>query len=434
MNLALLGFAMVISFMLLIMTKRLSAVAALIIVPLVFGLIAGAGANLGEMILDGIGQIAPTVIMLTFAVLYFGIMIDAGLFDPLVRWVAAFAGGDPLRVTMGTALLATIISLDGDGTTTALVTVSAMLPIYRRLGMNPLILGTLLVLSSALMNLTPWGGPTARAASALQLDVSAVFVPLVPAIAVGLVGTFAVAYYFGCAERRRLELSGVGGAVAQQVDPLLQTDRPQRRPKLFWFNAALTLTLIGGMLAGVAPLPALMMGAFAIAVTVNYPNPKVQRERLATHADNVLGIVTLLFAAGAFTGILKGTGMVDAMAESSLAIIPTSMGPYLAPITALISLPLTFVMSNDAYYFGVVPVVAQTAAEYGVAPESIARASLMGQAVHSISPLLAPLYLVCGLLEVDIGEAQRFCLKWAVLVTLITIGAAMLTGAFPLRV
>ncbi len=434
MNLALLGFAMVISFMLLIMTKKLSAVTALVIVPLVFGLIAGAGANLGEMILDGIGQIAPTVIMLTFAVLYFGIMIDAGLFDPLVRWVAAFAGGNPLRVTMGTALLATIISLDGDGTTTALVTVSAMLPIYRRLGMNPLILGTLLVLSNALMNLTPWGGPAARAASALQLDVSAVFVPLVPAIAVGLVGTFAVAYYFGCAERRRLELSGVGGAVAQQVDPLLQTDRPQRRPKLFWFNVALTLTLIGGMLAGVAPLPALMMGAFAIAVTVNYPNPKVQRERLATHADNVLGIVTLLFAAGAFTGILKGTGMVDAMAESSLAIIPTSMGPYLAPITALISLPLTFVMSNDAYYFGVVPVVAQTAAEYGVAPESIARASLMGQAVHSISPLLAPLYLVCGLLEVDIGEAQRFCLKWAVLVTLITIGAAMLTGAFPLRV
>lgn len=431
MNLALLGFAMVISFMLLIMTKRLSAVTALIIVPLVFGLFAGAGASLGEMILDGIVQIAPTVIMLTFAVLYFGIMIDAGLFDPLVRWVAAFAGGDPLRVTMGTAFLATIISLDGDGTTTALVTVSAMLPIYRRLGMNPLILGTLLVLSNALMNLTPWGGPTARAASALQLDVSTVFVPLVPAIAAGLVGTFAVAYYFGRAERRRLGTLDVGAVPSQEADP--PTLKPERRPGLFWFNAALTLTLIVGMLAGVAPLPALMMGAFAIAVTVNYPNPKVQRERLATHADNVLGIVALLFAAGAFTGILKGTGMVDAMAESSLAIIPSSMGRYLAPITALVSMPLTFIMSNDAYYFGVLPVVAQTATEYGVAPESIARASLMGQAVHSISPLLAPLYLVCGLLEVDVAEAQRFCLKWAVLVTLLTIAAAMLTGAFPLR-
>jgi CitMHS family citrate-Mg2+:H+ or citrate-Ca2+:H+ symporter len=177
----------------------------------------------------------------------------------------------------------------------------------------------------------------------------------------------------------------------------------------------------------------MMMGAFAIAVTLNYPNPKLQRERLATHANNVLGIVALLFAAGAFTGILKGTGMVDAMAESSLAMIPSWLGPYLAPITALVSMPLTFVMSNDAYYFGVIPVVAQTAAEYGVAPESIARASLMGQTVHSISPLLAPLYLVCGLLEVDVGEAQRFCLKWAVLVTLLTICAAMLTGAFPLR-
>ena len=58
------------------------------------------------------------------------------------------------------------------------------------------------------------------------------------------------------------------------------------------------------------------------------------------HAENVVGIVLLLFAAGAFTGILKGTGMVDAMAKSLVTFIPSSLGPYLAPITALISMPL----------------------------------------------------------------------------------------------
>jgi CitMHS family citrate-Mg2+:H+ or citrate-Ca2+:H+ symporter len=125
--------------------------------------------------------------------------------------------------------------------------------------------------------------------------------------------------------------------------------------------------------------------------------------------------------------------MVDSMADASLGIIPAGWGPYLAPITAVLSMPLTFVMSNDAYYFGVLPVVAKTATEYGVAPEAIARASLMGQAVHGLSPLLAPLYLVCGLLEVDVAEAQRYCLKWAVLITLLVISAAILTGAFPLH-
>ena len=387
MNLAVLGFAMVAIFMVLIMTKRLSAVTALIIVPILFGLMAGAGPQLGEMVVDGVKQIAPTALMLTFAVLYFGIMIDAGLFDPLVRRVAAIVGNDPVRITVGTAIIATIISLDGDGTTTALVTISAMLPIYRRLKMNPLILGTLLAISSSFMNLTPWGGPTARAASALQLDVGIVFRPLVPAILVGVIGTFLVAYFLGRVERRRLTAAGLSFADDSEVQPLLPLDRPERRPKLFWFNATLTLALIAGMLTGVAPPSALIMGAFAIAITVNYPNPKIQRDRLATHAENVLGIVALLFAAGAFTGILRGTGMVDSMADASLGIIPAGWGPYLAPITAVLSMPLTFVMSNDAYYFGVLPVVAKTATEFGVAPEAIG-ASLMGQAVHGLSPLL----------------------------------------------
>ncbi len=166
------------------------------------------------------------------------------------------------------------------------------------------------------------------------------------------------------------------------------------------------------MILSVAPLPVLMMGAFAIAVTVNYPNLRDQRQRMAAHAASVVNIVVLIFAAGAFTGILNETGMADAMANASLSVVPPGIGPYLAPITALASLPLTFVMSNDAYYFGLVPVIAETAASYGIEPQSIARASLVGQPVHMLSPLLAPIYLVCGLIGVDIVEAQRFALKW----------------------
>lgn len=146
------------------------------------------------------------------------------------------------------------------------------------------------------------------------------------------------------------------------------------------------------MILGLAPLPVLMMGAFAIAVTLNYPRLGEQRARIAAHAENVVNVVVLIFAAGAFTGILNGAGMADAMAQAALSIIPPSVGPFLAPITALASMPLTFVMSNDAYYFGVVPVIAATAANFGIAAEEIARASLIGQPVHALSPLLAPIY------------------------------------------
>lgn len=436
-NPAFLGLAMVVTFMTLIMTKRMSAIAALLLVPILFGLIAGAGAGLGPMMIKGVLQVAPTALMLAFAVLYFAIMMDAGLFDPLVRKVLATVGEDPVRIALGTAVLATVVSLDGDGTTTALIVITAMLPVYRKVGMNPLILATLLGSTNSLMNFVPWGGPSARAASAVHADLAQVFLPLLPAMIAGLAGVYGLAWLFGRSERRRLAGAAPGATIADQpvvaLAPPADTEAAAlRRPRLFWLNLVLTVGLLLGMILSLAPLPVLMMGAFAVAVTINYPNLREQKARIAAHADNVVNVVVLIFSAGAFTGILNGTGMADAMATAALSVIPPNIGPFLAPITALASMPLTFVMSNDAYYFGVVPVIAQTAAHYGIAPEAIARASLIGQPVHALSPLLAPIYLACGLLGVDVADAQRFALKWAVLICLLVLGAALLTGAVPL--
>ncbi|GMM93582.1 CitMHS family transporter [Qipengyuania sp. MTN3-11] len=432
--LAWLGFATVLTFVVLIMTKRLSAVVALIAVPIIFGLVAGAGPGIGDMMLEGILQVAPIALLLSFAILYFGIMMDAGLFDPLVKAILGRVGTDPLKIAMGTAIMAALVSIDGDGTTTALIVITALLPVYRNIGMNVLILATLLGLTNSLMNFVPWGGPAARAAAALDVDlVSGIFLPLIPAVLVGLAATFGLAWWFGLSERKRLDYP-TGDPERTQGVEVGFGNQPERRPRLFWFNLGLTVMLVVGMITGIAPLPALMMGGFAIAVTVNYPSLDQQRERLGSHAENLMMVVALIFAAGSFTGIVQATGMLDAMGEALVTVVPPSMGAYLAPITALLSLPLTFLMSNDAYYFGIVPVVAQTAAEYGVPAEAIARASLLGQPVHALSPLLAPIYLACGLLGVEVGDAQRFALKYAVGVSMIVIAAALLTMAIPLRV
>lgn len=130
MMLSILGFGMVITFMYLIMSKRLSPLVALITIPIIFALLGGFGADIDEMMLEGIKKIAPTGVMLMFAILYFGVMIDAGLFDPLVRIILRFVKGDPMKIVLGTAILAMLISLDGDGSTTYMITVSAMLPLY----------------------------------------------------------------------------------------------------------------------------------------------------------------------------------------------------------------------------------------------------------------------------------------------------------------
>jgi citrate-Mg2+:H+ or citrate-Ca2+:H+ symporter, CitMHS family len=439
-NLTLLGFGMVTTFMVLIMTKRLSPLVALISVPVLFALLGGfGGAQLGEMMLAGLRTLAPTGVMLMFAILYFGLMIDVGLFDPVIAAILRVVGNDPLKVVVGTALLATLVSLDGDGSTTYMITVAAMLPLYRRLRLDPLSLTCVTILANSVLNLTPWGGPLARVASALHVEPADVFVPMLPAMVAGIVGVLGLAWLLGRRERQRLghlSLSAAATAEASIADSALVPPQSNadatRRPRLLAFNALLTLSLLVALVLGVFPLPVLFMVAFAIALIVNFPKVSDQRERVAAHAKNVIAVVSLIFAAGIFTGILSGTGMLDAMAKSMLDIVPASLGPYLAPITALASLPFTFFVSNDAFYFGVIPIVAETASGFGISPVEIARASLIGQPVHFLSPLVPSTYLLVGLAGVEFGDHQRFTLKWAVLVCLLMLAASLLCAVFPL--
>ena len=447
--LTILGFGMVITFMYLIMTKRLSPLVALTLVPIAFALVGGFHAGLGPMMLEGIKKIAPTGILLMFAILYFGVMIDAGLFDPIVDRILRLVKGDPLRIVIGTAVLALVISLDGDGSTTYMITVASMLPLYKRLKMNPLNLTCVALIASGLMNLTPWGGPTARAASALHLDVGDVFIPMVGPMLVAVCSLIGMAFWLGMKERRRLGFSLLtgrtgGGRMPAQVLPTLVEDEDDRRmppdetgeedvrrPQLRWVNALLTAVLMVCLIVGVLPLPVLFMIAFALALVINYPDLAEQRRRMANHAGNVLAVVSLIFAAGIFTGILSGTGMVEAMSRSLLAVIPPAMGPYFAPITALVSMPFTFFMSNDAFYFGVLPILTEAAGQYGVTPVEMARASLIGQPVHLLSPLVPSTYLLVGLAGVDFADHQRFTLKWAALVSLVLMAACLAFAIFP---
>ena len=289
-----LGFAMVITFMFLIMTKRLSALIALIIVPILFALFGGFAPKIGPMMLEGITKLAPTGVMLMFAILYFALMIDSGLFDPAVRKILKMVKGDPLKVSVGTAVLALVVSLDGDGATTYMICVAAMLPLYQRIGMSPRIMAGLIILAGGVMNMTPWGGPTARAASALHVDPSDIFVPMIPAMAAGVVAILVIAYMYGKRERARLGELHLQGDEIDHSDISVSQFPDARRPKLIWFNGALTLALMCTLIAGLLPLPVLFMVAFSIAMIVNYPCLQQQKDRVAAHSGSVLAVVGLV--------------------------------------------------------------------------------------------------------------------------------------------
>jgi CitMHS family citrate-Mg2+:H+ or citrate-Ca2+:H+ symporter len=203
------------------------------------------------------------------------------------------------------------------------------------------------------------------------------------------------------------------------------------RPHLFWPNVGLTLGILACAITGALPLPAVFMAGFTIALLVNYPKQNEQRERIAACAPNALPILLLLVAAGVFTGILSGTGMIDAMGRHLIAVVPVSIGPHFALVVAGLAAPLTFLMSNDAYYFGIVPLLAEAARAHGVAAVEVGRASLLGATVHALSPLVAAVYLLCGLLKVEFGELQRFAWPFALIVYALLVLAAVTTGAIP---
>lgn len=432
---------MVIVFMALIISKRLSPISALIIIPIVFGLLAGFRNELGQMMLDGIGKLAPTGVMLMFAILYFAIMIDCGLFDPLVKQLVRIVHDDPVRIVVGTAALALIVSLDGDGSTTYMITTAAMLPLYQRLGLRPVVLTCVVMMAGGVMNITPWGGPTARAASALSIDSAEIFVPMIPAMVVSSLFVLWAAYRLGLVERQRIAEGSGNGLIADDLSRSVSFELDvgnadgsgsQRQLRgLQFINGGLTLLLMTALIMGIMPLPVLFMIAFAIALVLNYPSVNAQKALMARHAGNVLAVVGLIFAAGIFTGILTGTKMVDAMAATVITAMPESLGPHLSVVTGLVSIPFTFFISNDAFYYGVLPILAKAGEAYGITAAEIGRASIIGQPVHLLSPLVPSTYLLVGLVGVEFGDHQRFTFKWCLLTSLVMLAVGLLTAVIP---
>jgi CitMHS family citrate-Mg2+:H+ or citrate-Ca2+:H+ symporter len=462
-----LGFLMVAVFMFLIMSKRATPVVGLIAVPVAFGIAAGAGLGIGDMITDGIKALAPTAALLFFAIIFFGIMIDVGLFDPLVKVILKLVRNDPMRLVVGTAVLAMVVSLDGDGSTTFIIVTSALLPLYLKLKVSPVVLTVVAGLSNGAMNIIPWGGPTVRAAAALGISPSDVFVPMIPSLVAGLVIVLLFAVQLGYSERRRIGTlvltserllvgagsgrtrlgsggadGGSGNATGGSGDSGsddgldgfvdgLDPERPTLRPKLLWFNAALSVGLLAVLVMDVLPIPVLFMVAASIALMANFPRVKEQQEAITRHSSSIVSVVAMVFAAAVLTGVFQGTGMVEAMAQWLLEIIPASLGPHLAVITGVLSLPFTFFMSNDAFYFGVMPVLAETASTYGIEPVEMARASITGQTFHMQSPLVPAILLLVTLAGVSLADHHKKVLWRAALVSLTMLVVGVVAGQIP---
>ena len=436
MSLAWWGLIIVVAFLALIMTKRTTPFTALVLTPVVVALLAGFGNSIGTFSLAGVQGVATTVFLLLFAILYFGLMITVGLFDPLVHFILRIVQGDPLKVLVGTAILAAAVSVDGDGSTTTMIVCSAMIPVYRKLGMKMMDLAVLIILANSIMNLLPWGGPTARIIAALKVDEGELLRRILPGMLLAIVWVVVVAVLRGLAERRRLGIVHLSEADLHELSPASGDGEHEalKRPKLIWFNLALTLILMIFLIfGGMWIIPKLSSAilfeiGFAIALLANYRKLADQREIIEIHGANAMHVVIMVLAAGIFMGILNESKMSEAMGQALATTVPSSMGSHWGLVTALASVPGTFALSNDAFYLGVLPILARTGEGYGFSTMDVAVASTTGQAFHLLSPLVGFIYLLLHLTGVDMGAWQRTSAKWAIGTFLIFLFSAATFG------
>jgi CitMHS family citrate-Mg2+:H+ or citrate-Ca2+:H+ symporter len=433
-----LGLCTIAALLILILFRITSVLGALTLVPIAAALIGGFGGRIGTFAMEGIRGVTPVAALLAFAVLYFGVMNEAGLFEPIIRFLVRIVGRDPVKIAVGTAAIAAVAHLDGAGASTFMVTVPAMMPLYARVGMAPLTLTCITALAAGTMNMLPWGGPTTRAATALQVSTGDLFVPLIPAMVVGLGAVFLFAVRLGRQERRRLATGRAHEEPASDSMPASPLQAAGEGAPATWsigplwyFNAALTVVTVAALFAALLPLGVVFIVASAIALLVNYPDSHTQRERLMSHGSAAMLMVTTIFAAGVFTGILTQSGMLGSMSADLVRVLPDAVLRHFPVAMGVTSMPLSLAFDPDSFYFGLLPVLAHASQAAGGSAIELGRAAVLGQMTTGfpVSPLTPSTFLLVGLADVDLADHQRRTIPYAFAVTLIMTAVAVATRA-----
>ena len=445
--LTLLGLAIIVITVALLLRGKTHPIVAMTLIPVIGAVLTGAGfTEISGFYLEGLDRVMKVVVMFIFAIIFFGILSDIGLFDPVIKALIRATRGNVMLVALGTAAIAVVAHLDGSGSTTFLLTIPALLPLYKAMNMSRYVLLTLVALSASVMNMVPWGGPVGRASSVIGPSPNEIWNHLLPVQGVALVMVFAVAAGFGFTEQRRIaklrrdgKFQGTGDvdvhAIADEFSRAQERERanydltPRSAMWVRWLNIIITVGLIVLLVSGLAsPAPAFLVGA-ATLLALNFPTLEDQGDVLRRHAPTALSMGGVILAAAMFLGILDGTGMLEQIALSLIAILPEAVGPYIHVIVGLLGVPLDLATSTDAYYFSVLPIVQETASAFGISSIGAASAMIIGNVIGTfVSPFSPALWLGIGLAQANMGKYIRVAFPICWVFSVILVLGAWATG------
>ena len=446
-GLTLMGLAIIFVTVGILIRGRVNPIIPMTLVPVIGAVITGFGVeDIADFFGEGLSSVINVVVMFIFAIIFFGILQDVGLFTPVIRSLIKATRGNVMAVTIGTAAIGIVAHLDGSGSTTFLITIPALLPLYRALHMSRYVLITIVALAASVMNMVPWGGPLGRAGAVVEQDSNDIWLHLLPIQGVAVVLIFATATLLGWRENRRLaklqESGEIKGTISVDVNSLAddfsakQAEEQQklgfRYRKSRWVtiaNIVIALAVLAALLSGLLPPAPAFLIATTIALVVNFDGAMEQGDALRRHAPNALSMAGVIIAAAMFLGVLNETKMLEEIALSLVNILPESVAPYLHVIVGFFGVPLDLLTSTDAYYFSVLPIVQGTVESFGVSGMGAASALIIGNVVGTfVSPFSPALWLALGLAEGQMGKYLKIAFPIAWIFSIFLVAIAFFTG------
>lgn len=425
--LAVIGFALMVILMFVLIKEKMAPPLAFILLPLIAAVLAGFGLeDIAGFIKTGMNTMLSTAILFIFSISYFTMMSDAGLFDPIINFLIKRAGKNVATIFIAIVLTTFVAHLDGSGATTFLIVVPAFLPICKRMGVRPQALLGAMCGAYGVMNLVPWGGPTMRAASVVGVEAGDLYGFMIPGVVCLVIAAFCIAIVVSMIEKKH------GAEAGAHVQEMAAADGEKKETKkgVYYFNLVLTLVMLVLLFRDLpVPLYSIFMVAFAIGLIVNFPNAKQQNKKIKEYGTNAMVMTMTLFSVGIFMGVIKDSGMVEAMANAIVAVLPSAIAPHMHWFMCLFSVPLLMILGTDAFYYALLPIIIGVVEPFGVAPETVAAAFLLTATLGTpVSPSVAATYVGLGLADVSIGEHIKYSLRlvWpasiAVLVMATVIG------------
>ena len=427
--LAVIGLLAFVAIVVLLIKGPFSLIAVFTLVPTIAAFIAGySPAEISDFVVNGLRSMTVNTIVTAFAIFYFGIMSEVGMFEVITVPIIGSVGKSKnpvIAIMMAAALVATIGHLDGQGTTTIMITLPLMMPFFDKMKMDRKALGLTMGIVIGAMNLVPWTGPTRYTAMVLGMDPVEVWREILPAQLAMLAIGFVVAYMLARREIKRGAINALDELPAGQTE---SDSLCSRKKGYFIFNVTLTIALLATLVMGLMSSGYIFMIFSTIALIVNYPNKKAQAKAIKVLSPTVLNMVLNVMSVGVFIGVMQEGGFVNALAEGVIQVLPESVGPHIYLVIAFLATPLLMMLGTGPYYQGLLPLIVGVCSQYGADPLLVASVILVpsGLAV-SLSPLVAANHVCCSMLGYEMGDAIKYGWKWVVVTSWIAIPIAYFT-------